>query len=114
MSQPVQMPDGVIIHFPDGMDAATIHAEGLKYMRSQVGPAPPPSIEIQKAANAQQVKPIGGGILNLPDPTASQQRAPTSATVSPTANPSSDWVIENVLRPILPKAAAGAAATGVA
>src|SRR4051812_17296517 len=32
MAKPIKMPDGVTVNFPDWMDDATIHIEGLRYI----------------------------------------------------------------------------------
>lgn len=101
MPKNVQMPDGAVIAFPDDMDDATIHAEGLKYVQSK---------------NANVIQPGFASKLqgvNVPSPSQTKQWVPTDvAAPGQTAkvNSSIDSVIENILRPILPKAAAVAAA----
>jgi hypothetical protein len=59
MPKNVQMPDGSVIAFPDSMDDATIHAEGLKYLQQVMQP-PPAHLDTRAAAAIKPIGPTGG------------------------------------------------------
>lgn len=55
MAKSVKMPDGATINFPDEMDDATIHQEGMKYMQEQFKQNVAPGVSMMGPSNQKPV-----------------------------------------------------------